>query len=94
MSAITKSARGEECQIRIPGHCNFNPDTVVFCHFGGGGMAYKANDIHGAYGCSTCRDIIDKRKYTNIPNDTLLIWFYEAIIRTQAILIKKGLIKL
>jgi len=94
MSKITKSARGEQCQIRIPNYCNYNPETTVFCHLGGGGIAMKSSDIHGAYGCSSCHDAVDSRIKGDYPKDTLALWFYEAIIRTQVILIKKGLIKL
>jgi len=91
---ITKSARGEECQIRIPGYCNGNPETVVFCHIGGAGMGYKSNDIHGAYGCSSCHDVVDGRTPCYLEGDPVKLYFLEAVIRTQIILIEKGLIKI
>lgn len=98
MSKITKSAKGEDCQIRIPKVCNFNPETTVFCHLGGGGMSSKSSDIHGAYGCSSCHDEVDgrtnKTKYICDSKESVELWFYEAIIRTQLILIEKGLIKI
>lgn len=93
MSKITKSARGEDCQIRIPDVCNFNPETTVFCHLGGGGMARKSSDIHGAYGCSSCHDEVDGRTMKS-DRDYVKRCFYEALIRTQIILIEKGLIKI
>ena len=92
MSKITKSARGQECQIRIYPGCNGNPETVVFCHLGGAGMARKTNDIHGAYGCSSCHDIVDGRVTTEYSDDEISNWFYDGVIRTQLILIEKGLI--
>ena len=91
-SKITKSAKGEECQIRIPGYCNGNPETVVFCHLGGGGMGYKSNDIHGAYGCSSCHDAIDGRRIVNWTDNQIKVWFYDGVVRTQLILIDKGMI--
>ncbi|MCK5609389.1 DUF1364 domain-containing protein [Candidatus Pacearchaeota archaeon] len=92
MSKITKSARGEECQIRIPGHCNGNSETVVFCHISGAGMGRKSSDIHGAYGCGSCHDIVDGRKKSVHKNDIITLWFYDGVLRTQLKLIEKGLI--
>ena len=91
--AWTQSAKGEGCQIRIPGVCNNNPETVVACHLNGGGMGGKASDLFIAYGCSDCHDVVDKRTYTNIPSMKLERWMYEAVFKTQQILINKGLIK-
>ena len=91
---IRESARGEECTIRIPGVCNRNPETVVFCHDDGGGVGGKASDVFGAYGCSSCHDVVDGRVQLTVP--TKLIkekYFNEAIKRTQQILINKGLLK-
>lgn len=55
MSAITKSARGESCTVRVIGYCNSNSETVVLAHLSGirfkHGIGNKVNDIHGAY-CS------------------------------------------
>jgi len=89
---ITKSARGEDCQIRIPNICNFNPETTVLCHKNGGGAGMKSNDIHGAYGCSNCHDAVDGRMNTVFNVDELDVMFYEGIFRTQLILIDKGLL--
>lgn len=96
MSNITKSAKGEECQIRIPGKCNGNPETTVPCHLNGGGMGMKHKDLFIAYGCSACHDIVDGRaKLDRWTNDLYSkVWFYEGVFRTQEILIEKGLITL
>ncbi|HFR8650170.1 TPA: nuclease domain-containing protein [Escherichia coli] len=32
MADLRKAARGRECQVRIPGVCNGNPDTSVLAH--------------------------------------------------------------
>ncbi len=32
MADLRKAARGRECQVRIPGVCNGNPETTVLAH--------------------------------------------------------------
>ena len=90
---IRQSARNEECQVRIEGYCNFNTETTVLAHLGGAGVAMKSNDIHSAYCCSSCHDVIDKRTHTGWKDNQIIVWFYDGMVRTQLILLKKGLIK-
>ncbi len=48
---LTKAARGRECQVRIPGVCNGNPETVVLAHYrlaGTCGVGQKPSDLQGA----------------------------------------------
>ena len=92
MSKIRKSARGEECQVRLVGICNRNSETTIFAHKGGGGMGMKSSDIHGAYCCSSCHDAIDGRIKADALGFQVQIDFYEGIFRTQLILIDKGLL--
>lgn len=60
---ITNSARGEQCTLNIAGVCNYNPETTVYCHLPdeSHGMALKATDLSGCYGCSDCHDVLDGR---------------------------------
>jgi hypothetical protein len=91
MSKITKSARGEECQIRIPGHCNHDASTTVLCHInGGGGM--KQPDTEAAYGCSACHDIVDFRVASGMLRSFVMLYHHEGAMRTRKILIDKGLL--
>ena len=90
-SKIRKSARGEECQIRIPGVCNFDNATTVLAHINGGGMGYKRSDNESAYTCSSCHDVVDGRVVSEYPYLQIIVWFYEGVMRTQKILIEKGL---
>jgi len=92
LSKIRQSAKGEDCQVRIPDVCNFNPETTIFAHKGGAGMGRKASDIHGAYCCSSCHDVIDGRVSSRYLKDAVELMFYDGILRTQLILIEKGLI--
>ena len=88
---LRKQAQGRDCEIRIPGVCNGNPETVVLCHVGGAGMGRKADDRHAAIGCSSCHDVVDgraKTPYNRIERDLILL---EAVIRTQQIWIQEGL---
>lgn len=87
---LRKEARGRECQIRIPRVCNFNPETTVLCHMGGGGMAMKHHDILASWGCSNCHGAIDGQIKTDFTRDELKIMHYEGMWRTIDILIKEG----
>ena len=89
----TKSSRGQECQIRLPG-CNGNPETTVPCHLNGGGMGTKSANIHIAYGCSNCHDLVDGRTKTDLDPEYILLSHYEAVVRTQIIMLANGVLKL
>lgn len=96
-SPIRKSAKGEECTIRLPNVCNFDPATTVLCHSNkladGKGMGLKAPDTHAAYGCSACHDVVDGR--APIPSwltkELVDALFEEGIAHTQRIVKRKGL---
>ena len=96
MSKITDSARGMDCQIRIPTICNSDPETVVWAHANGTaagkGIGMKTPDLLGAYACSACHDEVDRR--TRIMDRNLVrLWFWEGHARSLRILIEKGLVK-
>jgi len=101
MSKITESARGQDCLIRVPGICNHNPETVVFCHAPGAGMGrksvFKSPDgkkvDYGSYGCSACHDAVDGRIKTNYKQELLRLWFYEGTHRTTELLVEAGLLR-
>ena len=95
VSKITESARGRECQIRIPGRCNGDPATVVLCHANGSaagkGIGMKSPDMLGAYGCSACHDCYDGR--SSVPygktKDDIKLMFLEGHARSLRILIEE-----
>jgi len=97
MSKLRKSAKGRECQIRIQGVCNGNPETTVLAHLNGGGMGMKRSDIHGAYACSACHDVVDGRQdyggFIYTP-EAIKRMHLEGVIRTQEIMLREGLIKI
>ena len=87
MSFISKklrnSARGQDCNVRIPQVCNFNPETTVLAHVAKGGMGQKGNDYHSTFACSNCHDAIDHRIKTDFSNDQVQLMAYEGLARTQ-----------
>lgn len=93
---LTKSARGEDCTLRIYPYCNGNPETTVFCHAPSDdkGMGIKSPDWWGAYGCSNCHDVIDGRGASEFTADELRVFHMDGVYRTQKKMIDKGLIKI
>jgi len=92
-SKITKSSRNQDCQVRIPGICNFNPETTIPAHLNGAGMGTKHNDIFIAYCCSNCHSVIDGHVKSQYTKEELNLMHYEGVFRTQQILLDEGLIK-
>ncbi len=88
---ITSRARGKECQIRLPGICDGNPETTVPCHYrmpGLSGAGYIPDAIFVAWGCHACHAYVD----TNNDDATQLA-FAQGVFRTQAQLLQQGVIK-
>lgn len=98
MSKITESARGQECQVRYPGVCNFDAATTVWAHSNaigaGHGYAHKSIDECGAYACSCCHDLFDGRrpKPKGWTTDDVKLAFYQGHERSLVILKEKGLL--
>lgn len=85
---IMKSAKGEDCTLRLVGICNFNPETTIAAHVGvRRGMAIKCGDNMVAYACSSCHAAIDSAGREEYAADKL-----RAIEETQEKLIEKGLL--
>ena len=82
--------------MRLPGICNGNPETTVLAHINGvrfgHGVGHKVADIHGAYCCNSCHDVLDGRVRSNFDKDFLHAAHLDAVIETQLKLIKKGLL--
>ena len=91
MSKIRKSARGEDCSLRL-GKCSA-PETVVLAHIGrDSGMGMKCGDHFAVYSCSVCHDMIDGRNGDHLfTGDELESEKLRALEETQGKLIKKGI---
>jgi len=98
MTKIRQSARGEDCTINLPGVCNYNPETVCWCHSNrsehGKGMGLKAKDEHGAYGCYDCHMVYDRQRKRpeHLSLDNVEEAFTMAMMKSRQILKDKGLI--
>lgn len=91
---LRDSARGRECQIRIPGICNRNNETVVLCHVNGGGAGTKHSDLLSTYGCSDCHSAVDGRIKTQYSKQELDLMLLQGVMRSQQIFLDEGLVKL
>ena len=94
---LRKLAKGQDCLIRVPGYCTFDPTTVVLCHYrlmGMSGIGFKSPDLFGAYGCAVCHAIVDRQqKCEEFHPFELRLMLAEAVFRTQAVLIDKGILR-
>lgn len=89
---LRKEAKGRDCQVRLPGICNFNPETTVLAHYrmaGLNGAGMKPDDIFGAWCCHACHDECDRRT-RHLDKDFVEKAHLEAVLRTQAILRREG----
>jgi hypothetical protein len=97
MSFISKklrnSARGQQCQVRIPRVCNWNPETTVLAHVAKGGIGQKGNDYHATFCCSSCHDALDCRVKNDFKKEELENMANEGMKRTQNIWFEMGLLK-
>lgn len=91
---LSRAARGRDCQIRVPGVCNGNPETTVLAHFRMSGTrcgtGLKPNDLQGAWACSSCHDAVDGRGRTEFNHHELRVMHLEGVIRTIDILVSEG----
>ena len=91
-SKILRYAKGQSCALRLPGICNGNPETVVFCHLNSGaagkGMGIKAHDSLGFFGCSACHAAYDQQR----GRSELALEVLDAVCETHVLLVRAGLI--
>jgi len=92
----TRSAKGKECQVRVPGICTPAPEnnTTVLAHLNGGGASMKNSNIHGAYCCAECHTWLDGGYVKTSDRVTRDLYHLEAVIRTQIIMIDDGILVL
>lgn len=92
MSKLRKSARGRECQVRVPLVCNHDNSTVVLAHLNGAGMGRKQEDIFAAYCCSACHSWLDGGYVKDSTRDQRDLYHLQGMVRTQKVMLKEGLI--
>lgn len=92
---LRKAARGRECTIRIPGVCNFNPESSVLTHYRLGGLCgtgIKPSDLVAAIGCDCCHAAVDGRLRTEFTYEELRLMHAEGVPRTLDIWEREGFI--
>ena len=94
MSKLRRSAKYQECTVRLPLICNWNPETTVLAHVGKSHMGGKCNDLFACFSCSDCHDVIDGRRKAHLRKEQIDIYKYQAMMRTQEIWLREGLIKI
>ena len=87
---LRKVARGQECQVRLPGVCNWDPQTTILAHLPGGGMGRKQHDLIGAWSCSDCHDAVDRRNYRHLDYEYVRTAHLEGMARTLLCLVERG----
>ncbi len=66
---VQKSARGQECTLRIPHVCNWDNSTTILAHVGKHGTAKRNHDSEAVFACSDCHDAIDFRNKTFLSDN-------------------------
>ena len=90
---LRKTARGQQCMVRIPGICNHDPETTVLAHLNGGGMGMKQKDLKAAFCCSSCHDCLDGRVKSEYSRNDIRLMHLDGIMRTQQWWLDNGYIK-
>lgn len=84
MTNLRDLARGQDCQIRLPG-CPNDTETTVLAHARLAdtcGGAQKPPDTNGAWADDYCHSRVDGRVKCDIPRETLDLYLYEGVLRT------------
>jgi hypothetical protein len=95
---IRDSARGKDCLIGLPGACTHDPEKTIWSHYrgsiGGKARGLKADDLCGAYACTTCDAIYDGQQKVpqGLTYDEVELAWYEAHIKSIVILHAEGVI--
>ena len=88
---LRKAARGRDCMVRLENVCSHDPETVVLAHFrlaGISGMGLKPPDAIASFCCAACHSYVDTHK-----DDATQLAFAHGVFRTQAALMREGLLK-
>lgn len=87
---LRKSARGQDCTLRLPG-CNHDSSTTVLAHLpcGHKGMGMKGPDVIAVFSCSACHDVLDGRASGEVDAHDML----RALAETQLFWIRNGFLK-
>lgn len=89
MTNLRRQAIGRTCQIRLPG-CNTEPCCLAHWRQSGiSGMGMKSPDLLASFACHACHTRVDT---TGRGDPEVQFAFAQGVFRTQAILIREGII--
>lgn len=95
---LRNAARGQQCQIRLPG-CLPGNETVVLAHFRdlsiGSGAGLKPSDLCAAWACDSCHSCVDGRRKGPYGSSRAELRLAHALgcLRTLVILEREGKLK-
>lgn len=83
------AARDQDCTLRLPGICNFDPATTVLAHLPCGmrGTGLKGPDFSAIDSCSSCHDVLDGRRSGEVDGWDLV----RALAETHMRRVEQGL---
>ena len=85
---LRKLARGQECMVRVPLHCNGDNATTCLAHYrlaGYSGTGMKSDDFAmGAWCCSECHRVVDNLVKTEHDRSIVRLMHAEGCLRTMA----------
>lgn len=97
MTKIRESARGQDCTVRLPGICTFDPEKTIWSHArwgrAGRGKGIKAIDLAGSYACTACDAAYDGQLKTPYSRDEIDLAWCMGHFESLKILVEKGLVK-
>lgn len=95
MSRIRQSARLQSCTLRLS-CCTHDPSTVVLAHLpcSDKSTGKKGPNHYACYACSSCHDVIDRRKDSGMMRVEILERMLAGLYETQRELIRLGLIEI
>ena len=93
-NVLRKSAQNQQCFVRLPGVCSFNPEQTVLAHLPSGYKGLKSHDLFGSFCCYECHQVLDGHKQSLFTKEYLQLSHLQGVIRTQEHWIREGLIKI
>lgn len=89
---LRQQAADRTCQVRLPG-CQHAPTVLAHVRLSGiSGMGLKAPDVLGAWACDACHKAYDVHGSSGMERDFVDKSFLEGVVRTQAALVKEGVL--
>ena len=79
---LRKSAKGQNCFVRLPNICCHDPETTVLAHLPSGFKGLKNKDFLGSFCCHKCHAEVD-RKTMLMDREYVELAFRQGVERTQ-----------